>query len=62
MKDEKFKPISFKSIYDFFQFNKLEARSHDGKYYNCILMRAIRAGLNRNLNFSTITDRVQVGK
>ena len=46
----------------FFQFNKLEVRSHDGKYYNCILMRAIRAGLNKNLNFSTITDRVQVGK
>ena len=48
--------------------NKLEARSHDGKYYSCNSMRAIRAGLdirnlnNENINFSTITDRVQAGK
>ena len=48
--------------------NKLEARSHDDKYYSCNSMRAIRAGLditnlnNENINFSTITDRVQAGK
>ena len=46
--------------------NKLEARSHDGKYYSCNSMRAIRAGLdirnlnNENINFST--DRAQAGK
>ena len=48
--------------------NKLEARSHDRKCYSCNSMRAIRAGLdirnlnNENINFSTITDRVQAGK
>ena len=34
--------------------NKLEARSHDGKYYSCSSMRAIPAGLDiRNLNNKT---------
>ena len=57
-----------KLLNEFILINKLEARSHDGKYYSCNSMRAIRAGLdirnlnNENINFSTFTDRVQTGK